>query len=182
MKPFLGVSAELIALAAFLSLNPVISPGPIYVLYVVAAQFVATYLVHCPAHYFVGRVAGIRFRSIRLGRTTLARALPPRFRNLARLVPIVTLLTDRSSMAGVPRSRVSAMYLSGTVASSASAIIIAAVVTPSGSWLLLIASWTVAAVYLLFDLVFSPRSGDVMRARRLAPTRLIPNKPVETYE
>ena len=165
MRPVVGVSIELLVLAAVFGLDFIIPPGLGYFLYVLSAQLLATYLVHCPAHYLVGTAVGIRFRSIRLGRTTLARALPPRWGNLARLIPILTLSTDRPSLVRVSKSKVSTMYLSGTIASSASAMVVAGAVTLSGSSALIVVSWLVAVGYLLFDVVFSPRSGDVMRAR-----------------
>ncbi len=139
--------------------------GPFYDLYILVAQFLATYLVHCPAHFIVGRLAGIRFRGIRLGRTTLARALPPSLKGVGRLLPILTLSIDKTSLTAVPKPRIKAMYYSGTVASSGSAVVIAALVTLSGSWLPSALTWALAIGYLLFDLVFSPKSGDIMRAR-----------------
>ncbi len=166
MRPFAGVSTELLALGAVISAGYFISPGSAFLIYIVAAELLATYLVHCPAHFLVGRALGIRFTRIGLGKTTLARALPPRFGRVAGLIPILTLSVDKASLAGLSRSRVSAMYMSGVVASSASALAIAAAVTGVSLWTA-VAAWIVALGYLLFDVVFSPRSGDVMRARRL---------------
>ncbi|MDA4121539.1 MAG: hypothetical protein OK404_03925 [Thaumarchaeota archaeon] len=166
MKPLLGVSIEILTLLAILGAGYLMPPGAVYLLYVIVAQLSATYLVHCPAHYIVGIASGIRFKRIRLSRTTLARALPPRMGRVARLIPILTLTTDKSSLVGLPRSRVSAMYVSGTLASSASAFVIAGAITISGSLIQVILTWAVAFGYLLFDVVFSPRSGDLMRAKR----------------
>jgi hypothetical protein len=158
---------EVLALAALLGAGYFVPGGTTYIVYVALAQLLATYLVHCPAHYLVGTAVGIRFKSIRLGRTTLARALPPRVAPLARLFPILTLSTDKASLVGIPKPRVSAMYLSGTVASSGSAIAIAAAVSLSGSLALVGLAWVITIGYLLFDVVFSPKSGDVMKARAL---------------
>jgi hypothetical protein len=166
MKPILGVSIELLALLLILAASYLIPSGIVYLLYVIAAQLAATYLVHCPAHYLVGIATGIRFKRIRLGRTTLARALPPRMGRVARLIPILTLTVDKTSLVGLPRSRVFSMYVSGTVVSSTSAFVIAGTVTTSGSLTLVILTWAVAFGYLLFDVVFSPRSGDLMRAKK----------------
>ncbi len=165
MRPAIGISLELALLASVLALSTVLPSGPVYDLYILVAQFLTTYLIHCPAHFVVGRLAGIRFRSIRLGRTTLARALPPSLRGVGRLLPILTLSVDKTSMAAVPKPRIKAMYFSGTVASSGSAVVIAALVTLSGSWFPAALTWGLAIGYLLFDVVFSPRSGDIMRAR-----------------
>ncbi len=167
MRPAIGISLELFALACTLAIARAVPSGPVYYLYLLVAQFLATYLIHCPAHYVAGRFAGIRFRSIRIGRTTLTRALPARFKSLGRLLPILTLSTEKASLSGVSRPRIKAMYFAGTVASSGSAFFIAAAVAFSGLWVPSVLTWTLAIGYLLFDIVFSPKSGDVMRARAL---------------
>jgi hypothetical protein len=179
LRPIAGVSAEILALVAVIGAAYFIPSGSFYLVYIVAAELLATYLVHCPAHYLVGRAVGIRFTRIGIGRTTLARALPPRLGRVAGLIPILTLSIDKASLAGLPRSGVSAMYMSGVVASSGSALAIAAAVT-GGPLLAAIAAWLVALGYLIFDIVFSPRSGDVMRARKLG--RLAPGKSVGSQE
>jgi hypothetical protein len=179
LRPLAGVSAELLALTAVIWAGYFVPSGISYLIYVVAAQLLATYLIHCPAHYFVGRAFGIRFTRIGLGKTTLARALPPQLGRIAGLIPILTLSIDKTSFAGLPQSRISAMYMSGVVASSAIAFAIAAAVTGGPVWTT-VAAWLVALGYLLFDIVFSPRSGDVMRARRIR--RLPLGKPVGTQE
>ncbi len=165
MRPVLGVSLEVAVLTLAMMIAPWVPAGLVYVLYVLIAEFLATYLIHCPAHYVVGRLVGLRFSNIRLGRTTLVNALPARFKPLARFLPILTLSTDKASLTSVSKSRIRAMYLSGTIASSGSALVIAAAVTYSGAPLAATLSWVLAAGYFIFDLVFSPRSGDVMRAR-----------------
>jgi hypothetical protein len=171
--------AELLALGAVIGVGYLIPYGAAFLIYVVAAELSATYLIHCPAHYVVGRAVGIRFSRIGLGRTTLSRALPPRFGRIAGLIPILTLTVDKATIANLSRSRASAMYMSGVIASSASAIVIAAAVTPGPLWTAIVA-WLVALGYLLFDIMFSPKSGDVMRARRLS--RLSVGKPGGTQE
>jgi hypothetical protein len=172
LRPLAGVSAELIALTAVIWAGYFVPSGISYLIYIVACQLLATYLIHCPAHYLAGRAVGIRFTKIGLGKTTLARALPPRFRRIAGLIPILTLSIDKASLAGLTQSRISAMYMSGVIASSAIAFAIAAAVTGGPVWTA-VAAWLVALGYFLFDIVFSPRSGDVMRAKkaRLATPR-----------
>ena len=142
-----------------------IPSGLPFALYVIISELAATYLVHCPAHYIVGMAVGIRFRSIRLGRTTLARALPARYAGLARYIPILTLSTDKASLAKASKERAAAMYASGTVASVSSAFVIAGVATTAEAFLPAVIAWLVAIGYLLFDVVFSPKSGDIMKVR-----------------
>ncbi len=165
MRPVAGVAIEIAVLAAFLALSPLVPSGIFMALFVISAELLATYLIHCPAHYLVGAAVGIRFRSISLGRTTLARVLPPAMAGLARLIPLPTLSTDKTSLARVQRRWAASMYASGTVASASSAILIAAAATPQEPLPFAALSWAVAVGYLLFDIIFSPRTGDIMRAR-----------------
>jgi hypothetical protein len=165
MRPILGILLEVATLSAIIGGVLLIPTGLPFALYVIIAELAATYLVHCPAHYVVGRVVGIRFRRIRLGRTTLAKVLPARYAGLARLVPILTLSTDKASLAQASKGRVAAMYASGTVASVSSAFVLAGVATVTEAFLPAAFVWSVAIGYLIFDAVFSPRSGDIMKAR-----------------
>jgi hypothetical protein len=165
LRPILGVLVEVAVLSTIMGGVLLIPPGLPFALYVIIAELAATYLVHCPAHYVVGRLVGIRFRNIRLGRTTLAKALPARYADLARLFPILTLSTDKDSLAQASKGRAAAMYASGTVASVSSAFVIAGVATFTEALLPAAIAWLVAIGYLMFDVVFSPKSGDIMKAR-----------------
>jgi hypothetical protein len=164
MRPVFGVSIEILVLAALLSLGSFLPPGLLFGLYVVVAELAAAYLIHCPAHYFVGTILGVRFRSIRLGYTTLARSLPVRIRGVTRFLPLPTLSTDRSSLGSLSGRRAAAMYASGVAASVSSAIIVAAVATYSEPPLYAGLAWAVALLYLASDIVFSPKSGDLRKA------------------
>ncbi len=165
MRPILGVLVEAAVLSTIMGGVLLIPPGLPFALYVIVAELAATYLVHCPAHYIVGRVVGVRFRRIRLGRTTLARVLPARYAGLARLIPILTLSTDKASLAQASKGRAAAMYASGTAASVSSAFVIAGVATFTEAFLPAAVAWLGAIGYLMFDVVFSPKSGDIMKAR-----------------
>jgi hypothetical protein len=166
LKPVLGVLGELFILAGVAWAGYFIPGGSLYLLYVVVAELLSTYLIHCPAHYIVGRCLGIEFASMRLGRTTLAKALPPQLSRFARLIPIFTLRTDKATITAAGKGKASAMYASGTVASVLSAFMVAARFTPGASLAVIAVAWVIAFGYLGFDLVFSPRSGDLMRARK----------------
>jgi hypothetical protein len=170
LRPLAGILLESGTLVLVLSISHAIGPGFARLLYLLVAQLLATYLVHCPAHYAVGTLVGIRFRSIRLGRTTMVRALPPPIRSLGRLLPILTLATEKDSLARVSRQRAKAMYLSGVAASSGSAFIFAVAITMSDPWPTAVLAWVVAVGYLLSDVAFSPKGGDVMKARAASPT------------
>jgi hypothetical protein len=174
MKPAPAVALELTALALLLGSAYFVPSGVIFAVYVVVAELLSTYLIHCPAHYLVGRILGIRFKAIRIGTTALAKALPPRFAAFARHLPILTLATEKGSLVRTSRRRVAAMYASGTVASAGSAIAIAAAAASAEPYLYSAFAWAIALSYLLFDLVFSPRSGDFARAR--SALRMLPGE------
>jgi hypothetical protein len=165
MKPGLGVSIEIVCLVGVLAVVLVVPAGTLVALYILVAEFAATFLIHCPAHYIVGRILGIRFTNLRVGRTTLARVLPPRAAGLARLVPILTLSTDRASLSEISKGRAAAMYASGTIASTSSALVVAGGATLSEPLVYAALAWAFALIYLVFDIIFSPRTGDLRRAR-----------------
>ena len=165
MRPLPGVGLEIGALAAWFALWPLVPPGPPFAIYFLIAQLLSTYLLHCPAHYVVGVSLGIRFRDISVTKSTLARSLPVRLRFVARLFYVPTISTVRSSVASSTPQRVSAMYASGTAASVLSAFVLAAYVTLTGPLLTAGLAWAIALGYAAFDAVFSPRSGDLRRAR-----------------
>ncbi len=165
MRPLFGVVAEMAALSCLLALSLFIPRGLPFGAYVVAAELLATYLLHCPGHYLVGTAMGIHFRKMTLGRTTLARVLPKKAARLAHLLPVLTLIADKPSLSAVSRRRAAAMYASGTFASVSSTLLIALASTWAEPPLYSAPAWGVAVGYLAFDLVFSPRSGDLFRAR-----------------
>ncbi|MDG6983183.1 MAG: hypothetical protein JRN28_01295 [Nitrososphaerota archaeon] len=165
MRPAFGVLLELAALALIFSLAPAVPGGVVFAVYVLLAEFAATFLIHCPAHYTVGMALGIRFTEMRAGRTTLARALPPRLGRFARLMPILTLRADRPSLARASRAKASAMFASGTVASTSAAFLVAGGSTMVQPLPYASLAWALALLYLAFDLRFSPRGGDLRRAK-----------------
>ena len=174
------MTAEVVALAVLLAASKIMPAGLLFGLYVLAAQLLASYLVHCPAHYVVGTLMGIRFRRIRLGLTSLVRALPPTLGRAVRLMPVLTLSTEKDSVSQAPRKGASAMYAAGTVASAGSVLMIAAAATLVEPLTYSALAWIVAVGYLLFDIVFSPKSGDLMRARRaLRPSPTVTPRPAQ---
>jgi hypothetical protein len=165
MKPALGISLELLTLALSLGLAPFIPSGLLFGLYVVCAQLLASYLLHCPAHFIVGSALGIKFSGVHLGRTTISKSISPRLGRVARLMPVPYLSTEAASVASASPRRAAAMYASGVSASVSSALLIAAAATSSEPLAYAAIAWGVAVAYLASDLVLSPKSGDLRRAR-----------------
>lgn len=165
MKPAVGVVIELAILVLLVALVKAFQPGLLLWLYVILVELLSTYLVHCPAHYLVGSAFGIRFRDMKLGQTTLVKVLPKGLSGITKLVPILTLSTDKATLARVSKRRQALMYASGTVASSASGLVGAAAATFIVPQTFALLAWALALAYLAFDVVFSPKSGDLSRAR-----------------
>lgn len=149
-----------------MALFPLFPPG-LSGVYLIIVQLISTFLVHCPSHYLVGLATGIGFRDMRLGRTALSKVLPEGLSRVARFVPIITLVTDKETVARAPNVGAAAMYVSGTVASVASAVIFAIVATALWSPIVAAIAWAVSIIYIIFDAYFSPKSGDLSRARRI---------------
>ena len=165
MRPVVGVLVEVVALSLILAGSAFVPAGLAFGFYVVVAEFLATYLVHCPAHYVIGNLLGIRFRKIRSSRSTLARSLPPRLSSFVNLLPVLTLSTGKRSVLNVSKRRLALMYEAGTVASVSAAFVISAAATLVEPPLYAVVAWVVALAYLGFDLKFSPKSRDFARAR-----------------
>jgi hypothetical protein len=166
MKPSVGVVIEVSILVLLVGLVRAFQPGPLLWIYVILVELLSTYLVHCPAHYLVGSAFGIRFSDIGLGQTTLGKALPKSLSGLTKLVPILTLSTNKATLARATKRQRASMYASGTVASAASGLVGAAAATLIVPQTFALLAWALALGYLAFDVVFSPKSGDLFRARR----------------
>lgn len=166
MKPAYGVFLELAALVILLvGVLRVVIPFPFSIMFVLVAQALATILIHCPAHYVVGRILGINFSKIRLGQSTLSRALPPAMRRIGPILVVPSLSVDAQSKRTAAPERLHAMYMAGIVGSVGAAIMFALFVSLTGSFFASLLSWLFALGYLVSDLILSPRSGDLLRAK-----------------
>jgi hypothetical protein len=169
MRPLVGVLGELLLLSALVASLFTVRVSVLATAFLfLIVQVLSGFLIHCPAHYVVGRLLGIRFREIRLGRTTMAKALPPALRRLASFVPVLSLFVYRKTLREAGASRAKAMYLSGVTASIVSEFAFAAAATFCGNFPATLLTWAYALGHLVSDLALSPKSGDVMRARIVA--------------
>lgn len=120
---------------------------------------------HGLAHFLVGRMVGIRFRYYFLGKSGVARLHLPLISRVAAALPVLTLKVDRSSLSSVNRGRRAVMFASGAMASMLLPLIPVVVsfgelpVTQSVLLVLL------AGLNVAFDLYYSPKAGDMARAR-----------------
>jgi hypothetical protein len=164
----LGNAIEVAGLAAALSLL-LLAPSLqnillAFLLYLIALSFLI-FFPHCLAHYVVGRLAGIRFDYYRLGRSGLANLNLPLLSSLGSKLPVLTLKVDRGSLHSVNRWRVSAMFSAGAVASMVLPFLAAIASIGHLPWTLSLILISIGAANLLFDLYYSPRAGDLARAR-----------------
>ena len=166
MRALFGVALELVALAIVVYVASVLARWyPFSVLILLLAQALTTILVHCPAHYVVGRMLGIKFSRIGMGRSTVSRALPAYLERLGSLIVVFTLTVNPESKKNASSARLRAMFLAGVTGSVGSALTFAYVVSLEVSYMVGIITWVFAIVYLASDVLFSPRAGDLMRAR-----------------
>lgn len=120
---------------------------------------------HCLAHYIVGRLVGVRFEYYRIGRSGIAKLNIPVVSSAANKLPVLTLKANRASLARLNSTRIWAMFSAGALASMILPYV--AIAESVGRLPLFLTEFLilVATLNLLFDLFYSPRSGDLSRAR-----------------
>lgn len=166
MRALFGVVSELTALALVLCVASFSTEWyPFSILVLLLAQALTTILVHCPAHYVVGRALGIRFAGIRLGRSTASRTLPASLNRVGSLLPVFTLSVDPGSKKSASPARLRIMFLAGATGSVGGALTFAFAVSAAGQLAAGMVAWVFALAYLASDAILSPRAGDLMRAR-----------------
>jgi hypothetical protein len=168
MRPLPAVVLQLVALTIVAYTASVLASWyPLSILVLLLAQAVTTILVHCPAHYVVGRTLGIRFSRMKLSRSSGVRLLPSWLRRIGSLLVVFTLTVDPVSRKSASPKRLKAMFLAGVSASLGSAVMFALAVSLVGNYVAAIVTWLFAVGYLASDIKFSSEAGDVMRARAI---------------
>ena len=143
---------------------PLVKLFPLNALFVLVSWFCLWFFSHDLAHHIVGRVVGVRFRYYFLGRSTITKLSLPIASNLLKVVPVLGLKVDRSSLKSVSPNRARAMYASGALFS----MFLPWAVIPTGFAVglpvgILLTLLTVAND--VFTLYFSPQVGDLHHAR-----------------
>ena len=119
---------------------------------------------HCPVHYIVGRLCGVRFTHYVLAPSALERMDVPLVSRIAKTSVLPGLRIDRKSLHGVGRRCIYFTLTSGAIASMAVPWTVTLVQAIGGDPL-----WIVTAILqafrVLFTLRYSPRGGDLYRAR-----------------
>jgi hypothetical protein len=149
---------------ALIVVVPSIRLFPVDALLVLIAWFCLWFFSHDLAHHIVGRVVGVRFRYYFLGRSAITKLSLPIVSNLLRVVPVLGLKVERSSLKSVSANRARAMYASGALFS----MFLPWVVIPAGFAVGLLVGILLALLTVandVFTLYFSPRVGDLHHAR-----------------
>lgn len=145
------------------------APGIIAVsvrfLFYVVAWVCLLFFPHGLAHYLVGRIVGARFRDYTLSKSSISKLKLPILPVLASRLIVLTLRVDRGAFHLVSRGRRCAMFASGALASMILPFISA--LTSFGHLPIFLSEVLLAFSVLnfLFDLYYSPRAGDILRAR-----------------
>ena len=137
---------------------------PLDALFILVAWFCLWFFSHDLAHHIVGRVVGVSFRYYFLGRSAITKMSLPIVSNLLRVVPVLGLKIDRSSLKAVSPNRARAMYASGALFS----MFLPWVVIPTGYIVSLPVGILLTVLTVgndVFTLYFSPRVGDLHHAR-----------------
>ncbi len=159
----LGLVAGIISLA-LASINTMLLSRVILLLF---AWFTFWFFSHDLAHHITGQLVGIKFRYYYLGKSAIRKLNLPITPQLINRIPVLVLKVDHESLRqATPRSQ-SAMFASGAIVS---------IILP---WLIIPASFSLGPIlgllFLalvvgndLFTLYFSPKTGDLYRARKAA--------------
>jgi len=131
------------------------------------AQGVVLYAAHCPSHYVVGRIVGIRFSRLVVGRSALRKSSSRVARLVGGRAVTPVLIVDRASLARVSPLRRKAMFYSGVTASTAAPFLVALYASLTGDPISTLVTLIVSICYLTFNVFYSPRTGDVYRAKLL---------------
>ncbi len=123
------------------------------------------YFPHCLVHFIIGRIGGIAFTHYVVGKSALVKLRLPYLKDLLRYLPVLGIRIDRSSLArSSPRVR-KLMFQSGAYASMLlpNLTVLESLLhsLPTTSALLTLMS----AVNVGVTLYYSPRAGDMWRAR-----------------
>src|SRR5437870_13330839 len=86
---------------ALLVVVPHIRSIPVEVLFLLAAWFCLWFFSHDLAHHVIGRIVGAGFRYYFLGRSSITKLSLPIVSNLLRMVPVLGLKIDKSSLTSV---------------------------------------------------------------------------------
>jgi hypothetical protein len=127
---------------------------------------------HCLTHFVVGSLMGVHFKHYSLSRSPVERLGIPFISNLASKLPVLSIRIDRTSFSAVSRKARAAMFASGALCSMILpfvSVVWSLNELPVSLNLLL---FMLCLGNLLFDVYYSPKSGDFSRIKLEKKPRL----------
>jgi len=155
-----------VLLAFYLLLSTAYAPStPLRFLLYLISMGCFVFFPHGLAHYITGRLVGVRFKYYFLAKSSVSKLKLPLFSTLANQFPVLALKVDPESLRSASSGRKAAMFASGAAASMVLPFI--APVASMGRVSVLVSGllFLVAAANAAFDLYYSPKAGDISRAR-----------------
>ncbi len=135
------------------------------ILLLLFAWFALWFFSHDLTHHVVGKIGGISFEYYFLGRSAIRKLKLPLVPKLMNRIPVLVLKIDRSSLERASSRARKWMHASGAVVS----MLLPWVIVPS--IFAVTPYWVGASITLLilgntlFTMYFSPKTGDLYRAR-----------------
>jgi hypothetical protein len=154
----------LFAFCLLLTAAYVLSTSLRFLLYLIAmGAFV--FFPHGLAHYITGRLVGVRFKYYFLAKSAVSKLTLPLFSTLANQLPVLALKIDQASLRSISNGRRAVMFASGAVASMLLPFIVP--VASIGHIPIFVSAvlFLVGAANAAFDLYYSPKAGDISRAK-----------------
>ncbi len=135
------------------------------ILLLLCTWFTLWFFSHDLTHHITGSIVGIKFQYYFLGRSAITKLKLPLIPRLMEHVPVLVLKIDKASLSKVSVTARRWMHASGTIVST----VLPLLVLPT--------SYSLGPVWVgvlftllfvgngLFTLYFSPKSGDIFRAK-----------------
>lgn len=155
---------------SLIALAPAVPTIPLAFLLYLMAWSCLLFFPHGLAHFIVGVLVGVRFRDYSFGRSSISKLRMGFLSVFASKLVVLTLRVDQASLRSVSPLRRSMMFSSGAVASMilpffAATASIGHLPSALSTLLLLI-----SVANFAFDLYYSPKAGDISRAKSAART------------
>ena len=151
---------------AFLYLTSLTSISILKFVTLLFSWFCFWYFSHCLAHFIVGKLLGIRFLYYIIGRSSLIKLKLPIMTPLIKLIPVLGIKIDKSSLINTSRYGRSITYASGALASMLSPLIpfAYALIYTEQPISILLGALTIGNI--IFTSYLSPKVGDLYKAKK----------------
>lgn len=169
-----GNLVQILAILGSLLILPMLGSHVILnLILMIFSWLILFYFTHGISHYLVGKMLGIGFKEYFIGISNLVRLDIPLIRNVAPLIVTIGIRTEKESMRSTSRYRKAWMFRSGALSSMFSPFLVPVYATILGLYIEAILLYSLSAGNVLFTLYFSPRAGDLWKAKNtLRPNNL----------